>query len=202
MIVGGQLYLFSYAEDVAAPCLEAIFNPGDIVGLPEISKGWSLNQHDWLVAYNKCDIFMTSKEYMKYMWWNMKKNTSNKVVDLLDNNENFKILSEQTRYTIAHDIAKFREYKPGETIVRQDINSYYNINHKLAERKMMDNLKNQDAEYIETKQRVYRENYPKITKRWNEVKHDRLYEKQLIANKKEKELIEAQEKARRGREHA
>lgn len=50
IVIAGQLQLFSHEEDVAYPCLQAIFNPGDIVGLPEITNGWTTQQHDWIVA--------------------------------------------------------------------------------------------------------------------------------------------------------
>ena len=42
-VVSGQLYLYSHLEDVASPCLNAIFNPGDVIGLPEIANGKTVN---------------------------------------------------------------------------------------------------------------------------------------------------------------
>ena len=56
------------------------------------------------MAYNKCDIFLTSKEYMRYMWWNMKKNVSSRIVEMVKTNEALASVSEQTLYTLAHDI--------------------------------------------------------------------------------------------------
>ena len=43
IVVSGQLYLYSHMEDVACPCLNAIFNPGDVIGLPEIANGKTVN---------------------------------------------------------------------------------------------------------------------------------------------------------------
>jgi hypothetical protein len=54
---------------------------------------------------------------MKYMWDNMKLFHSNLVADLLDKVPGFTELSEQTLFTIAHDIAKFKEYSDGDVIV-------------------------------------------------------------------------------------
>ena len=39
VIVAGQLYLFNHSKDVACPSVQAIFNPGDILGMSEISNG-------------------------------------------------------------------------------------------------------------------------------------------------------------------
>jgi hypothetical protein len=64
---------------------------------------------------------------MKYMWDNMKLFHSNLVADLLDKVPGFSELSEQTLFTIAHDIAKFKEFSDGEVIVHQDRDSIYNL---------------------------------------------------------------------------
>lgn len=42
-------------------------------------------------------------------------------------------MSEQTIYTIANDIAEFKEYQPGELITEQDLKSPYNLNNLLNE---------------------------------------------------------------------
>ena len=47
----------------------------------------------------------------------MKKNVSNRVVDLVKESKGFCNLSEQSLYTIAHDLAILKEYDAGETIV-------------------------------------------------------------------------------------
>jgi hypothetical protein len=46
----------------------------------------------------------------------MKRFSSNLIADMLDEAPSMSELSEQTLFTIAHDIAKFREYKDGEVI--------------------------------------------------------------------------------------
>lgn len=73
VIVAGQLYLFNHSKDVSCPSVQAIYNNGDILGIPEISNGWTRQQHDWIVAREDCDIFLTSREYLSYMWHIMKK---------------------------------------------------------------------------------------------------------------------------------
>lgn len=60
---------------------------------------------------------MISDGYLSYMWDKMKRFSANLIADILDEVPTFSELSEQTIFTIAHDIAKFREYKDGETIV-------------------------------------------------------------------------------------
>ena len=48
------------------------------MGLKELAKGMTVNQHSWLVTHNQCDVFLTSKEYARYMWHIMKKSKSGK----------------------------------------------------------------------------------------------------------------------------
>jgi len=68
VIVAGQLYLFNHDEDVACPSVQAIYNPGDILGIGEISKEWTRKLHDWIVARYDCDIYVCSREYISFMW--------------------------------------------------------------------------------------------------------------------------------------
>ena len=105
---------------------------------------------------------------MKYMWWQMKKNVSNRIVEFLNMNEAFKKVSEQTIYTIAHDIAKFKEYQVDDVIVKQDIKSYYNLAHQEKEEAMMKQLREKDTTFVETMQNVRRENHMKNRKRLEE----------------------------------
>ena len=42
-------------------------------------------------------------------------------------------MSEQTLYTIANDIAEFKEFQAGEIIVEQDLKSPYNLNNLFNE---------------------------------------------------------------------
>lgn len=72
IMLTGQLYLFSHKDDVASPCVQAIYNPGDIIGVSEIDEGWSREQDSWIVAREECDIFLVSIEYIKYLWDLMK----------------------------------------------------------------------------------------------------------------------------------
>ena len=51
IIINGNLFLFSHKQDVATPSLQAIYNPGDIIGNPEIDGQWSRNDHSWIIAY-------------------------------------------------------------------------------------------------------------------------------------------------------
>ena len=96
IVTSGQLYLYSHYEDVACPCLQAIFNPGDIVGLKELAKGMTVNQHSWLVTNNDCDVFLSSKEYVRYLWHLMKKSKSGKgiVEEMLKKSSGMSGLSE------------------------------------------------------------------------------------------------------------
>lgn len=61
VIVAGQLYLFNHDKDVACPSVQAIYNPGDVLGISEISNNWTRRQHDWIMARNDCDIFVCSR---------------------------------------------------------------------------------------------------------------------------------------------
>jgi hypothetical protein len=51
------------------------------------------------------------------MWHIMKKGMQKDVVAQLQNNPKIKRLSEQTLFSIAHDMAVLKEYAEGETIV-------------------------------------------------------------------------------------
>jgi len=83
VIVAGQLYLFNHSKDVSCPSVQAIYTPGDIMGISEISNGWTRQQHDWIVANNDCDIFVCSREYLTFMWHIMKKGMQKEVVSML-----------------------------------------------------------------------------------------------------------------------
>ena len=102
---------------MACPSVQAIFNPGDILGVSEISNDWTRQQHDWIVAREDCDVFVCSIEYMRFMWHIMKKGLQNEVVDMLKTAPGMSRMSEQTLYSIAYDMAEFKEYEDGEVIV-------------------------------------------------------------------------------------
>ena len=59
----------------------------------------------------------------------MKKSKSGKdiVSKMLMESPGLQGISEQTMYTIAHDIARFREFQDGEVIIRQDHSSIYDL---------------------------------------------------------------------------
>ena len=60
----------------------------------------------------------------------------------------FSRMSEQTLFTIANDMAEFKEYEDGEVIVHQDQKSGYNLNYFVAEFKTMEALKRKDHDYV------------------------------------------------------
>lgn len=70
-----------------------------------------------MVARNDCDIFVCSKEYMSFMWHIMKKGLQNKVVEMCKISDGLSTFSEQTLYSIAYDMAEFKEFEHEETIV-------------------------------------------------------------------------------------
>jgi len=127
IVISGSLHLITHETDLAYPNIACSYNPGDVIGL-DIDNGWSDAQHSWICAWEEVDVFMISDGYMNYMWDTMKRFSSNLIADMLDEAPSLSELSEQTLFTIAHDIAKFREYKDGETIVHQDRDSIYNLN--------------------------------------------------------------------------
>lgn len=116
ILINGKLNLLSHEHDLDCPYVAASYNPGDCIGL-EIDNGWSDALHSWVVAWQECDVLFISDGYLEYMWDAMKRFSSNLIADLLNQAPILQDLSEQTLFTIAHDIAQFREYRAGETIV-------------------------------------------------------------------------------------
>lgn len=57
-------------------------------------------------------------------------------------------MSEQTLFTIAHDIALFKEYGPKEMIVAQDINSIYNLKRISSEVEAIKRFTQKEPEFI------------------------------------------------------
>lgn len=68
ILVAGQLHLLSHEEDLACPFIAATYNPGDLIGLPAIDNGWHNAKHSWVCAWEECDVFMISSEYLSYLW--------------------------------------------------------------------------------------------------------------------------------------
>lgn len=49
-------------------------------------------------------------------------------------------------------MAKFREFNSGETIVHQDVNSYYNLDFKYREKEVMDSLSKKSEDFRRAEQ--------------------------------------------------
>ena len=77
-------------------------------------------------------------------------------------------MSEQTLYTIAHDMAEFKEFDDGEVIVHQDQKSCYNLHYLKTERNAMLALKNKDHEYSLSQKLTQRCNYPTLKQAWDD----------------------------------
>ena len=91
---------------------------------------------------------MCSREYLTYMWHIQKKGLQTEVVNMLRKGAGLTKISEQTLYTIAYDLAEFKEYEPGETIVCQDKKSALNLFHLMSELQTMRELKKKDKDYM------------------------------------------------------
>lgn len=116
ILVSGQMHLLSHEDDLASPMIAATYNPGDVIGI-DIDNGWYRQKHSWLCVWQDVDVFMISEAYIKYMWDNMRQFSANIVADIIDKAPYLSEMSEQSIFTIAHDIAQFREFKDNETIV-------------------------------------------------------------------------------------
>ena len=82
------------------------------------------------------------------MWHIMKKGLQNNVVNMIRKSYGLDRLSEQTVYSMAHDMIQFKEFNDGETIVHQDVKSCYNLHYLKSETQAMKNLKNKDDAYL------------------------------------------------------
>jgi hypothetical protein len=108
IIVNGHLNLFSHKQDVAVPSLQAIYNPGDIIGNSAIDGDWSRESHSWIIAYQDCDILVINKEYVDYLWDKMKSSSEvHYIAEKMMRTPWFKNMTEQTIYTIAFDLLLF-----------------------------------------------------------------------------------------------
>ena len=79
------------------------------------------------------------------MWDNMKRFHSNIIADMIDKSSSFCELSEQTIFTIAHDIAKLKEFREGEVIVYQNSSSEYNLKRQLLQRNIIKKFTEESA---------------------------------------------------------
>jgi len=95
IVINGNLNLFSHKTDVATPILQAIYNPGDIIGNSSIDGGWSRDTHSWIIAYQSCDILIMNKEYVDYLWDKMKScSKASFIADKLKQHQCFKNITE------------------------------------------------------------------------------------------------------------
>jgi len=116
IVVSGRLFLYSHSEDVASPCISAILNAGDIIGFDEIDNGLSNDEHSWISAPHQADIFVLSKEYLKYLWDKMKKFDNSVLVDLFQSSPSMRKMSEQSLWKLSQDLVQIKEFAPGEII--------------------------------------------------------------------------------------
>ena len=133
ILLSGKLHLMCYKEDLHRPYVARLYHPGDLIGLKNIDNGWSTEQHSWVCALQDCDVFYVSSAYLDMLWGKMKGYQSNLVAEILQKCPQFRVMSEQTLFTIANDIAEFKEFQPGEIIVEQDLKSPYNLNNLFNE---------------------------------------------------------------------
>ena len=71
-------------------------------------------------------------------------------------------------YTIAHDIARFKEYSDGELIIRQDHASIYDLQFKNEEAMCINQLKSRDPDLKRTQHQFMKDKYPKLSEQWKD----------------------------------
>ena len=120
---------------------------------------------------------MISDGYMNYMWDTMKRFSSNLIADMLDEAPSLSELSEQTLFTIAHDIARFREYKEGQIIVHQDRDSVYNLLFQQHERAAINQLNQQDPKQKDLMKRFQSDTNPGVGQIWNHIETKKEFDK-------------------------
>ena len=77
-------------------------------------------------------------------------------------------ISEQSMYTIAHDIARFKEFNDGELIIRQDHSSIYDLQYKNEEAMCINQLKSRDPDFKRTQHQFMKSKYPKLSEQWKD----------------------------------
>ena len=68
IMLSGNLHLVSYDKDVIVPYVARMYTQGDVIGLPEIDGGWCSAETSWIIAWEDCDMFFVSRDYLRYMW--------------------------------------------------------------------------------------------------------------------------------------
>lgn len=129
IVITGKLHMMCYQVDLVCPYVSRLYHPGDIVGLAAIDEGWSTAEHSWTFANEGVDILLCSTAYLSFLWDQMKQFKQNLVAQLIMKSPCFCKITEQTLYTLAYDVATFKEYAVGETILGQDHDSPYNLVH-------------------------------------------------------------------------
>ena len=72
ILVTGTLHMITYEKDILVPHIARMWTPGDLIGLSELNNGWCRMEHCWSVAWQDCDLFFISADYLRYMWDQMK----------------------------------------------------------------------------------------------------------------------------------
>jgi len=75
-------------------------------------------------------------------------------------------MSEQTLFTIAHDVAVFKEYGMKEMITAQDINSVYNLTRIKNEAEAVRRFSKKEPEFIKVQKQFLKDKYPKMQEVW------------------------------------
>ena len=83
ILVTGSLHMITYEKDILVPHIARMFTSGDLIGLSELNNGWCRMEHCWTVAWQDCDLFHISADYLRYMWDQMKQMKSTLVQQML-----------------------------------------------------------------------------------------------------------------------
>mmetsp|Transcript_5999 Transcript_5999/g.7086 ORF Transcript_5999/g.7086 Transcript_5999/m.7086 type:complete len:141 (+) Transcript_5999:130-552(+) len=132
---------------------------------------------------------------MMFMWHIQKKGLQNNVVEMVQQSGGFSQMSEQTLYTIANDLAQFKEFEDGEVIVHQDQKSKINLHYLKLEMQAMKSLKTKDKEYVQGQKLAQRCNYPSLRQEWDEYKTRKNFNKVLEKIRRDIEQKRAAEEA-------
>jgi ferredoxin len=66
--VAGSMHIVSHGTSISEPTVMALVEPGEIIGLAQIENGVSVDPNCWICACGQCDVFILSKDYLRYMW--------------------------------------------------------------------------------------------------------------------------------------
>ena len=68
VVVAGSMQIVSHETSISEPTVMALVDPGDIIGLAQIDNGVSVDPNCWIYACEQCDVFILSKDHLRYMW--------------------------------------------------------------------------------------------------------------------------------------